>query len=222
MTACQASLPRDVAWKAIVACLKQKGFSQPEIDLSDVNAAKPVIYLYPPIEQQVSVKLSYRGKLTSSYPAYDTNVKGWNVIAYPDGHLHNTVDQETYSYLFWEGLPDKMDYDFSTGFVVPGKGTAAFLRKTLKEFGLTPEEYNEFIVYWLPRMENNKYNLIHFAGKEYTDTAPLEIDPKPDSLLRVFMVFKPLDQITIVPPQIIPPFTRTGFTVLEWGGTEVK
>jgi hypothetical protein len=115
-----------------------------------------------------------------------------------------------------------MDYDFSSGFVVAGKDTAAFLRKTLKEFGLTPKEYNEFIVYWLPKMENNEYNLVHFAGKEYTDIAPLTIEPKPDSLLRVFMVFKPIDAMIDIPPQKIASFTRKGFTVIEWGGSEVK
>jgi hypothetical protein len=189
---------------------------------SSGGICEPIIYLYPPKEQAVSIRLLYRGKLTSSFPAYDNAIKGWNVTAYPDGHLVNSTDHETYSYLFWEGLPDKMAYDFSTGFVVPGKDTASFLRKTLKEFGLTPKEYNEFIVYWLPKMENNTYNLIHFAGKEYTDIAPLDINPKPDSLLRVFMVFKPLDEMTDIPPQKIPSFTRKGFTVLEWGGTEVK
>ena len=45
--------------------------------------------------------------------------------------------------------------DFSRGFVVRGSDTAAFLREKLAYMGLTPREYNEFIVYWLPRMQNN-------------------------------------------------------------------
>lgn len=71
-------------------------------------------------------------------------------------------------------------------------------------------------------MKDNKYNLVHFADKEYTDTAPLSITPKPDSILRVFMVFKPLDKEIEVIPQEIKSFDRTGFSVIEWGGTELK
>lgn len=191
-------------------------------DSPEVTLAKPVIYLYPQHKQEISVKLFYQGKLTSTYPLYDTEMNGWKVTAYPNGQLINVVDRQPYSYLFWEGIPDNMDYDMSTGFVVTGKDTAAFLQKSLKAAGLTPKEYNEFIVYWLPRMENNAYNFIHFAAKEYTDIARLEIDPKPDSLLRVFMVFKALEKPVDIPPQKIEPFARKGFAVVEWGGTEVK
>jgi len=190
--------------------------------LNTTVAKKPVIYLYPQNEQRVSVKLNYHGKLISTYPTYNDAIKGWDIVAYPDGHIVNTADRKTYSYLFWEGIPDKINYDFSTGFVIPGKDTAAFLQKTLEEIGLTPREYNEFIVYWLPKMEHNKYNIIHFAGKEYTDTAPLKISPSPDSMLRVFMVFKPVNTQLDIPPQQIPAFTRKGFSVIEWGGTEYK
>ena len=88
--------------------------------------------------------------------------------------------------------------------------------------GLTPREYNEFIVYWFPKMQNNKYNLIHFADKTYTDTAPLKITPKPDSILRVFMVYKPLNKPISIKKQKIKPFKRKWFTVIEWGGSELK
>ena len=45
---------------------------------------KPVIYLYPEQEQDVSVRLDYDGKLTCTYPEYDD---GWDVTAAPDGTL---------------------------------------------------------------------------------------------------------------------------------------
>lgn len=184
---------------------------------------KPVIYLYPEKETEATVKLFYQGKLTVTYPAYDEVLRGWKVIAHPDGKLINLADQQPYSYLFWEGdPPEDVFYDLSQGFVVAGKDTASFLQKKLKEIGLSPAEYNEFIVYWVPRMKDNAYNLIHFAGEEYTETAPLQIEPKPDSLLRVFMVFRPLDAPVEVEPQEIKPFVRKGFTVIEWGGTEVR
>jgi hypothetical protein len=185
------------------------------------TADKPVIYLYPTTVEKVQVKLDYNGNIIADYPSYDPIQKGWTVTAYPDGKIINS-DGKEYSYLFWEGEPYKNpNYDLSTGFVVKGEDTVKFLQEKLSQFGLTPKEFNEFIVYWYPKMKNNKYNLIHFAGKEYTDLAPIVITPKPDSDLRVFMVYKPLNKMIEVTPQEIKPFTRHGFTVVEWGGTEL-
>ncbi len=183
-------------------------------------AGKPVIYLYPIQRQEIAVKLKFNGALTDSYPEYD-NSRGWRVIAFPDGRLVNQADGEEYSYLFWEGTMNDADFDLAKGFVVAGEETASFLQEKLSAIGLMPKEYNEFIVYWLPKMQHNKYNLIHFAQEEYTQNVNLEINPKPNSILRVFMVFKPLEKEISVEPQKLPPFNREGFTVVEWGATQL-
>lgn len=179
---------------------------------------KPVIYLYPKSEQTVSVKLDYKGKLTCTYPNYND---GWKVVAHPDGTLINISDNKEYSYLYWEGVSNHK-WDMSKGFVVKGSDTQNFLQEKLQYLGLTPKEYNEFIVYWLPIMQNNKYNLITFAGEEYNNLAQLKITPKPDSILRVMMIFKPLDKSVQIEEQKLTPFERKGFAVVEWGGTEIK
>lgn len=184
-----------------------------EVKGGDV-AEKPVIYLYPTEETDVTVKLDFSGELFVTYPAYD---EGWDVTAYPDGTIINKSDGEEYSYLFWEGYSD-LEYDFSTGFVVKGEDTEAFLKEKLKFMGLLPNEYNEFIVYWLPMMIENPYNLISFQQEAYTDNAVLEITPTPDSIQRIFMVFKPLQEEIEIAEQKLEPFTREGFTVIEWGG----
>ena len=178
---------------------------------------KPVIYLYPEEEMEVSVKLDYNGELMFTYPKYND---GWTVTARPDGTLIDK-DGNEYSYLFWDGVCD-VEYDLSKGYVIKGEDTATFLRDTLAQMGLTPREYNEFIVYWLPQMESNPYNLITFQTDAYTDNAVLDVDPTPDSMLRVFMVFKALDKpIEIEEPEIVP-FERRGFCVVEWGGSELN
>jgi len=61
----------------------------------------------------------------------------------------------------------------------PGQDTAAFLQEKLNYLGLTPKEYNEFIVYWLPQMKDIPYNLITFQSAAYTDNAVLTITPEP-------------------------------------------
>ena len=57
-------------------------------------------------------------------------------------------------------------------------------------------------------MQNNKYNLIHFSDEQYTNNAPLTINPKPNSILRVFMVYKPLEKPIKIEEQEIKPFER--------------
>ena len=86
-----------------------------------VDPEKPVIYLYPEEETEVTVKLDYNGTLTSTYPAYGD---GWTVTAQPDGTLTDEKGREYYC-LFWEGESDAA-YDFSTGYCVTGKDTAVF------------------------------------------------------------------------------------------------
>ena len=179
---------------------------------------KPVIYLYPEKETEVFVKLDYKGEFTCTYPAYRD---GWHVLARPDGTLTDLADGKEYAYLFWEGI-DHTVYDMSRGYCVKGEDTAEFLQEILAKMGLTPREYNEFIVYWLPKMQGNAYNLITFQGESYTDIAPLEIAPTPDSMLRIFMAYKALDvPCEVEEPEIIP-FERDGFCVIEWGGMETN
>ena len=179
--------------------------------------AKPVIYLYPEAEAAVTVQLDYDGQLTCTYPAYGD---GWTVTARPDGTLTDGSGQ-TYNYLYWEGV-DHAECDFSQGFCVPGGETAAFLEDALARLGLTRREANEFIVYWLPRMEQNPYNLISFQTDAYTDHARLTITPEPDSVLWAFMAWKPLEAPVELPAQDLPVFSRSGFAVVEWGGSEVR
>lgn len=175
---------------------------------------KPVIYLYPEKTTKVFVKLEFDGYFTKTIPSY---CDGWRVTAYPDGQLI-AEDGEQYPYLFWEGVPN-IELSITEGFCVAGSQTREFLEKILPEIGLTENEYTEFINYWLPHMENNEYNLIQFLGKEYTDAAKLEVSPMPDSVLRVFMVYRSSDEYVQLTEQAFMPFVREGFTVVEWGGT---
>lgn len=185
---------------------------------SDDNLSKkPVIYLYPETEQEVSVKLDYDGELATTYPKYRD---GWTVTAKPDGTLIDATGQ-SFNYLYWEGI-NHFESDFSKGFVVEGKDTARFLEESLAKLGLTRKEANEFIVYWLPQMENNAYNLISFQGDNYNQRAKLDVEPKPDTVIRVFMAWKALDKKIEIPAQELQTPVRKGFTLVEWGGGQVK
>ena len=178
-----------------------------------VPTLKPVIYLYPEEPTEVSVKLDYEGTLTCTYPEYED---GWTVTAYPDGTLKDEGGVE-YNYLYWEGLDNKKS-DFTTGFCIPGEDTAAFLEYALERLGLNRREANEFIIYWLPLMEQNPYNVISFQTTAYTDVAKLHITPEPDTMIRVFMAWYGVEEPIFIPEQELTAPERQGFTVVEWGG----
>lgn len=188
-----------------------------EVDRLELDA-KPILYFYPEIPTVCSVKVSLDGNLTCTYPDHGDN--GWqDFTAYPDGTLVFPDGREYYA-LYWEGI-QHAEWDFSRGFCVRGEDTAVFLEWALAEQGLTPREANEFIVYWLPQMQDHPYNIISFQTTAYTDGAALEITPSPDRLLRVFMVYYASDTPKDLAPQTFEGFTRAGFTVVEWGGSEV-
>ena len=206
---------------ALTNAIKSGEFDQKNGNYGGAQPDKPVIYLYPTSPQEVSVKLKYDGQLTDIYPGFN-QPDGWKVLAQPNGELTDLSTLKPYSYLFWEGKSSKPIALPDEGFVVKGSDTIEFLQQKLAYLGLTPKEYNEMIVYWLPKMQHNAYNHVYFATTSYTDTARLEVEPKPDSVLRVFMVFKPLDQPKQVKEQSLQTFERKGFSVIEWGGSEQK
>ncbi len=177
--------------------------------------AKPVIYLYPEEQTDVSVRvrLPEDGELTCTYPEYG---EGWKVTAMPDGTLYDENGDEYYC-LYWEGT-GAVRLNMSEGFCVRGEDTAAFLREKLMYIGLTAREANEFIIYWLPQMQNNPYNVITLHTADYAAGVPLEVSPAPAASIRVFMTFSASDEPVAISAQTLPHYERNGFTLVEWGG----
>lgn len=179
--------------------------------------AKPVIYLYPEEKTDVSVQVgfTYGGRLTCTYPDYG---EGWKVTAMPDGTLYDADGNEYYC-LYWEG-DGAAGFDMSKGFCVAGKDTASFLREKLMYIGLTAREANEFIIYWLPKLQDNAYNVITLHTDDYARSVPLSVSPAPDTQIRVFMTYYASETPVDIPEQELPHYERNGFTLTEWGGSE--
>ena len=158
--------------------------------------------------------------LICSYPKYKNE---WKVLAKASGDL---IDLETNRQLYSLYYESKSDIEFrveNEGFVVKSEDTISFLEEKLDILGLTEREAEEFIVYWLPKLEANKYNYIRFATTdEINENMPLEINPNPDTLIRVLMTFKGLESPIDVQEQQLETPNRTGFVAVEWGGTEIK
>ena len=94
--------------------------------------------------------------------------------------------------------------------------------EAVEKRGLTAREANEFIIYWLPVMQENPYNVITFHTDDYADAVPLTVSPAPDSVIRVFMTFSASENQVYLPEQTLPQYARNGFTVVEWGGGEIR
>ena len=185
-------------------------------DPSTVLLEKPVIYLYPETPQEVVVRLDTPGRLTRTEPLYRD---GWRVTAHPDGTILDETGQ-SFEYLFWEAESD-LKWDLTEGFCIAGSDTAAFLENSLARLGLSAHEREQFTYYWLPRMENDRYNIIAFQGSAYEQANRLTVTPAPDTVIRVFMTWAASDRPLDLPPQTLSAPERAGFTVVEWGGCEV-
>lgn len=197
--------------------LVAEDISMSDFELQEGVDYKPVIYLYPEEKTDVSVQLDYNGTLTVTEPEYRD---GWNVTAYPDGRI--VSDDTEYPYLFWEG-EKAYSLDMSEGFCVKGVDTEDFLREKLAYLGLNEAETADFLEFWLPHMTGAPYNIIRFHGSDYTDNAVLDIQPHADTFIRVYMTVQPVGGYTDIPVQVLHEApVRSGFTVVEWGGSVIR
>ena len=179
---------------------------------------KPVIYLYPEEPMDVSVQLILKdSEFTTVYPRF-TKKDTWNVHAEPDGTI--SIKDRKYPYLFWEaqsyGLPDSNE-----GFVITDKDAESFLEEKLDILGLNDKEKTDFITFWLPVLLKNKLSLCTFQTQKFFDTMELNVTPKPDSMIRIFLSIIKLDKPINVKEQKLEPVERKGFTVVEWGGSKL-
>lgn len=180
---------------------------------------KPIIYIYPEEETEVTVTVDHPENFTTTYPKYEDS---WQVVAKPNGNLQDIKTGRNLYSLYWEGKKTT-EPSFQEGFVVKGEETANFLEEKLELLGLNEREAQEFIIFWLPKMEHNPYNIIRFETKEEIErNMKLNISPTPDTIIRVRMDFKPLQAWREIPAQKLERVQRKGYTVVEWGGTEVR
>ena len=182
--------------------------------INSTISKKPVLYLYPTENTNITVKFEHPEYLTTTYPKYND---GWSVNADTNGNLYDENGKYYYA-LYWEE-----DYhnkpSFKEGFYVEKDDAIEFLEEKLSIIGLNDRERNEFIMYWLPILESNKKSLVYFELTESKEKYnKLIIDPKPDSLLRITMHVKKVNRKINVKEQELPTFNRVGFAAAQWGG----
>lgn len=182
------------------------------------GCGKPVVYLYPEKATDVSVKVFPSEGVSVSDPEYG---EGWKVTAQPDGTLTNHADGKEYPYLFWEGGSDVLYKTPEQGFVTSADDLEMFFDEKLSQLGLSAKESADFKEFWIPKMkESNKpYYFVTFLSRQQIDRlAPLQIEPKPDTVIRVMMDYQGLDAWKHVSGYTLHAPERRGFTAVEWGG----
>ncbi len=183
--------------------------------------AKPIVYLYPTEPTYIDVEVVAPGEVFVSDPQYPAG--GWrDVLAYPSGDL--VYQGSKYKELFYETrVKTKIEMP-DAGIVIARERIEHELRSALFKFGLKDRELEEFLEYWVPTLENLNSDYVFFSVltpdvKESVDK--LIISPEPDTRIEIIAYFKPLGKPVDTKPLYVPesPPVRSGFTMVEWGGT---
>ena len=185
-----------------------------ELNRIQAECGKPVIYLYPQKDTQVSVKVG--ANITVSEPLYPET--GWTVLAHPNGQLD--YQNNSYPNLFWEGTGQGIYADHSgEGLVVPQSKLVSTLNSQLKQLGLNAQESADFMEFWQSKLPDTPYvRLTWLDTKDMNQLAPLKVFPAPQTAIRIFLEFEGLDKPVALKPQKLSSIPRLGFTLVEWGG----
>ena len=196
-------------------CLRRRPIST---SIFNRRMAKPVIYLYPKENMDISVQLNIKNsQFTTIYPKFnDKNT--WNVRAKPNGDI--LINGKTYPYLFWEA-DSYNPQETNEGFIVNEENAEQFLEEKLSILGLNEKEKTDFITFWLPKLLSNNLSLCTFQTKKFFENIELNVNPKPDSMIRIFLTIKKLDAPINIKEQKLISAERKGYTVVEWGGSNL-
>ena len=111
---------------------------------------KPNIYIYPTQNMKLIVELIFPqgGSVIESIPFYNGI---WDINVEPSGLINNQ-----YTFLFYEcKIPDNFQYEY--GWQIEGNHLEGFFRNNLFETGFIETEINDFIEYWIPRLDETNF-----------------------------------------------------------------
>jgi len=172
---------------------------------------KPAIYLYPKNKGDITVKLNIRGTITKTIPEYN---EYWRVNVNKKGVIDNK-----YSYLFYEASLENPISVSKEGWIVKYENLESWFDKYLPKLGLNRKELKDFKDYWLRELKYAKFYEIRLLDRDFLDSnMQILISPKPDTMIRVILHFKPVDKYEKIKNPKIINIQRKGFTVVEWGG----
>lgn len=190
---------------------KKKGLGRKPGD--NVGVYKPNVYLYPEEETSIRVTFQMPGLLQTVIPEYPGQ---WMVTGYPDGTIKG-ADGEFYTYLFYESITWPCMYQTDEGWLIQADTRSEQMESIMFSYGFTEQETADFIEYWTVKLDQGTDYAMYPQVTSIVDIAmPMDIEPKPDSLFRLWFVFEKNVVPSTVP--ILQYIERKGFTAVEWGG----
>lgn len=204
-----------------------------EIDLISVEKGveirleKPVIYLYADKKTKVNLQLNTTQELSFTYPKISAS-NSWDFSCDGSGEL--ILAGKKYPYLFWEAKTNHFEFKRKEG-KTPGElvhkdSIVDFLEQRLDQLHFNSREKTDFITYWAPKMSENNYVFMQFLIDEaYDEIATIQTTPKLDGARRVFLLYRGFDVKPVLmntEKQQFPSFSRKGFYLLEWGGSQLS
>jgi hypothetical protein len=183
----------------------------------------------------------------------------WKVSAQSNGDLVDLETQTSLSYLFWEAHsspspsssfhnsdvapafdPSSPSLTASNGVALPFSQFLSYLDTALSSLALHTSARNDFVTYWLPaflriQQRGQRIAFRFLPQKEYEQAAKLEVEPVPDVVTRVFLLFRGVDESDAEgwrKAEEVDWVKEVGieeekvkdeglFRVLEWGGMEL-
>jgi len=180
--------------------------------LTCLEVLKPAIYIYPEEDSQFQVQLILKNgtKITESIPKYN---EGWDVFVEKSGRIDSKYD-----YLFYEASIKIMP-ELSSGWCISRKNLKNKLNNLLLKIGLNQQETNEFLDYWLNRLQDYKYYKIYpVVNNQLDGFVELDITSQPKTIFRIWFFFQGVNDFEELSSTQIQNFIREGTTVIEWGG----
>jgi len=177
---------------------------------------KPAIYIYPEKAEKFRVSLLFKEgvNLVKSIPSYNA---GWEIFVDVNGKIENKYD-----YLFYECL-QPTNFKFQNGYCYSSEGIDSEIDQLLRKIGLNDIEIEDFIDYWSGRFNNYDYYKIYpIFNNEIDNYVELDIDPKPDSILRVWLYFEGCNNYEELSKPTFNQFKRNKITAVEWGGVMIN
>jgi len=187
-------------------------FQSCEPDEEEKMVYKPNIYIYPNEVIDLTLKITFPmgGKIVTSIPEYGS---GWSFVVDTSGLIDNT-----YSYLFYESIqPDVWQRNY--GWCIKTDTLEIFIRQNMSEYGFNDKEINDFIEYWIPRLNDYPYySLYPQTNCIIDDVVQLEFSKQPENILRLFYSIHGRNSfLDKLKAPTIDKFIREGYFVTEWG-----
>ena len=144
-----------------------------------------------------------------SIPAYND---GWFIHVESSGKIDHK-----YNYLFYEAAQPDV-WQSAEGWCVAKESLAEFFHNNMQTYNFAANEIADFIDYWAPRLVDYDYYAIYPQNDQVIEQViSLKFSKQPDTINRLFYVVTGATEFKAIVAPLVTAFTRTGFTVVEWG-----